>query len=147
MEVMDEETEVFSTVSNSKLLAVPYAFHAGTAGEVSNNPALAKAGPKGGVPSQNWSLFGNSKSNPEKDKLGTTDSTDVAFVTNNKDRLRITADGQIITGDGKFTIGKTNINDKQYNALKKRFSELNDTGRTNEEQREEDNKKPKRFGE
>ena len=103
--IMDEETEVFSTVSNSKLLAVPYAFHAGTAGEVSNNPALAKAGPKGGVPSQNWSLFGNSKSNPEKDKLGTTDSTDVVFVTNNKERLRITADGQIITGDGKFTIG------------------------------------------
>jgi hypothetical protein len=103
--IMDDNTEEYKTISNSKLLAVPYAFHAGTASEVVNNDASSKAGPGRGVPSQNWSLFGNSKSNPKKDKLGTTDSTDVVFVTNNIERLRITADGEIQTGDGKFTIG------------------------------------------
>lgn len=49
--------------------------------------------------------------------------------------------------DGKFTVGKTKITDKQYKALKKRFSELNNTGRTSEEQQKEDDKKPGRFGE
>lgn len=104
VEIMDSQTEQFTTVSNNKLLAVPYAFHAGTATNLVNENAIAR-GNKPGVPSQNWSLFGNSKSDPLKDKLGTTDSTDFVMVTNNKERLRITADGQIITGDGKFTIG------------------------------------------
>jgi hypothetical protein len=120
--IMDENTEEFTTVSNSKLLAVPYAFHAGTASEVVNNDQIVRKGPKDGVPSQNWSLFGNSKSDPEKDKLGTTDAADFVMVTNNIERLRITADGEIITGDGKFTIGgnlevqgdKTNINKDLY---------------------------------
>jgi hypothetical protein len=90
------------------LLAVPYAFHAGTAttlsGSVTNNKLWLTQKPDG-VPSQNWSLFGNSKSDPEKDKLGTTDATDFVFITNNEERLRITADGEIKTKGGKFTIG------------------------------------------
>lgn len=104
VEIMDNKSQEFTIVSNSKLLAVPYAFHAATASDIVNKDALAR-GKKPGVPSQNWSLFGNRNSNPLEDKLGTTDSTDLVMVTNNKERLRITADGQIITGDGKFTIG------------------------------------------
>lgn len=98
----------FSTISKSKLLAVPYAFHAATASKVVNgkSPTISNGpGNTPGVPSQNWSLFGNSKTNPEKDRLGTTDAADLVMVTNNIERLRITADGEIITGDGKFIIG------------------------------------------
>jgi hypothetical protein len=39
-----------------------------------------------------------------KDKLRTTDATDFVFITNNEERLRITADGEIKL-NGKFTIG------------------------------------------
>ncbi|MFH6769595.1 hypothetical protein V8G56_12660 [Gaetbulibacter aquiaggeris] len=108
IDIKDNKKGDFSTISSSKLLAVPYAFHAATASKIDdgkNNLNNNGPGNTAGVPSQNWSLFGNSKTNPEKDKLGTTDSTDMVFVTNNKERLRITADGQLITGDGKFTIG------------------------------------------
>jgi hypothetical protein len=31
----------------------------------------------------------------KKDKLGTTDAADFVFITNNEERLRITADGEI----------------------------------------------------
>jgi hypothetical protein len=31
----------------------------------------------------------------KEDKLGTTDATDFVFITNNEERLRITADGEI----------------------------------------------------
>jgi hypothetical protein len=97
----------FATISSSKLLAVPYAFHAGTASKIVDSSFTTdKLTQKStGVPSQNWSLFGNSKSDPEKDKLGTTDATDFVFITNNEERLRITADGEIKTKGGKFTIG------------------------------------------
>jgi hypothetical protein len=92
----------FTPISKSKLFAVPYAFHAGTAeklvmAEENQNSNDQK---KDGVPAQVWSLFGNSKINPEKDRLGTTDSADLVFISNNKERLRITAKGQLITADG-----------------------------------------------
>ncbi|RZK45456.1 MAG: hypothetical protein EOO94_04345, partial [Pedobacter sp.] len=82
----------FTTISNSKLLAVPYAFHSMTASRISGSTDNINSA---GVPSQNWSLFGNSRSNPETDKLGTTDSVDLVIVTNNRDRLRILADGNV----------------------------------------------------
>jgi hypothetical protein len=94
----------FTIISSTKLLAVPYAFHSGTANELissKNNQAESR----NGVPSQVWSLKGNSKTDPKRDKLGTTDAADLVMVTNDIERLRITADGEIITGDGKFTIG------------------------------------------
>lgn len=82
----------FNTISSSRLLAVPYAFHAGTAN------ALAGTGPANGrdpgVPANAWSLFGNSSSTPT-DKLGTTDNADLIMVTNNIERLRIQADGNV----------------------------------------------------
>ena len=66
---------------------------------------LAQAAAKRGVPSQNWSLFGNSKSDPAKDKLGTTDFTDLVLVTDNQDRLRITAAG-VVEIAGSLDIGE-----------------------------------------
>lgn len=84
---------VFTAISNSKLLAVPYAYHALTADKIVGNTSSVN-GP--GVPSQNWSLFGNSNSNANTDKLGTTDSVDLVIVTNNRDRLRILANGNVV---------------------------------------------------
>jgi hypothetical protein len=89
-----DETQ-FTSITNSKLLAVPYAFHAATAGKLSEKEITGNAN-KEGVPSQTWSLFGNSKTNPEKDKLGTTDSTDLVIITNNKERLRLLNSGELV---------------------------------------------------
>lgn len=85
----------FSTISNSKLLAVPYAFHAGTAGKLSGTESGKEINGPGGVPSQSWSLFGNSNTNPAKDHLGTTDNSDLIVITNNTERMKITANGDI----------------------------------------------------
>lgn len=87
----------YQLMGASQLLSVPYAFHALTAGEIIGNSELNV---KSGVPSQTWSLFGNSKTDPAKDRLGTTDNTDLVFITDNKERLRITADGKLITPGG-----------------------------------------------
>jgi hypothetical protein len=84
----------FTSISNSKLLAVPYAFHAITAERVSNNGNTSGA-VSAGSPSNSWLLFGNRNSNPENDQLGTTDSVDLKVITNNIDRLRIYGNGNI----------------------------------------------------
>jgi hypothetical protein len=82
----------YTIISDSKLLAVPYAFHAATAAELTNAQSEG-SGP--GVPAQVWTLFGNSNTNPLVDKLGTTDLADLVFVTNNIERLRIESNGDI----------------------------------------------------
>ncbi len=103
----DEEND-YTSVSISKLLTVPYAFHAATASKISAGNEI-KGG--GGVPSQNWSLFGNSKSDPEKDKLGTTDDADLVLVTNDEERMRIFSNGDInmkksLSIDENLTVAK-----------------------------------------
>lgn len=89
--IKDKGESDFSIISNSKLLAVPYAFHALTASELVNINKDALDG----IPSQTWSLFGNRNSDSDIDKLGTTDYVDLVLVTNNLERLRITKDGDI----------------------------------------------------
>lgn len=89
--------ENYQLMGASQLLSVPYAFHALTAGETIGSSELNV---KSGVPAQAWSLFGNSKTDPAKDKMGTTDNTDLVFITDDKERLRITADGKLITPGG-----------------------------------------------
>lgn len=62
------------------------------------DPTPGKSGddhPGRGVPAQSWSLFGNSKSNAAKDKLGTTDFVDLVLVTNNQEGIRLTAEGDV----------------------------------------------------
>ncbi len=95
--IRDKGQAAFSIISNSRLLAVPYAFHAATANALTNdkgNSGMVPTGNSPGVPSQNWSLFGNSKTDL-LDKLGSTDYADLIIVTNNIERLRITADGNV----------------------------------------------------
>lgn len=64
--------------------------HPGVApGESPNDP-----GP-GGVPANVWSLFGNSNSDSTQDVLGTTDFQALVMKTNDQERLRIKATGEI----------------------------------------------------
>jgi cytoskeletal protein CcmA (bactofilin family) len=96
--IQDGAKNGFSTVSSSRLLAVPYAFHALTASQLSANPnARAAAGPAPsvGAPANVWATFGNTGTNPGTDRMGTMDYVDLIFVTNKTERLRITKDGDI----------------------------------------------------
>ncbi len=87
----------FTSISNSQLLAVPYAFHAITASKLSDNSVRTDAvnAPTPGVPANVWSLQGNYNSDPQKDRLGTTDFVDLVVITNNLERLRVLANGNI----------------------------------------------------
>lgn len=92
--IREKSTGVFAVISNSELLAVPYAFHAVTASRLAEGgPGMENNGP--GVPANVWSLKGNSNTNPLVDKLGTTDNKDLILVTNNIERFKITAAGDI----------------------------------------------------
>lgn len=88
----------FAAISESKLLAVPYAFHAISAskltGDDRSDHSINSRNPNG-VPSQVWSLKGNSNTDPSRDRLGTTDAADLIFITNNEERLKISSDGNI----------------------------------------------------
>ena len=99
--IKEGANSAFTEISNSKLLAVPYAYYAATAAQLVGPTASASGSntssgsTTAGIPSQSWSLFGNSTSDPTKDKLGTTDAADLVLVTNNIERLRIYANGNI----------------------------------------------------
>jgi hypothetical protein len=80
----------YRPIGVSQLLSVPYALHSGTASNL-----ITTDSPDNGIPGQVWSLFGNSKSSPPEDKLGTTDDADLMIVTNNIERLRIKSDGDV----------------------------------------------------
>lgn len=87
----------YSTISDSKLLSVPYAFHANTASKLTMNGNNIgnnnlNTGTAHGVPANVWSLQGNRNSNPENDKLGTTDTAGLSIVTNDIERIEVTTD-------------------------------------------------------
>ena len=86
----------FRVMGTSELLSVPYALYAGLAGGVSTDLSKLASLNRPGVPSQVWSLFGNSGVNPLTDRLGTTDAADLVLITNNIDRLTITSAGDIL---------------------------------------------------
>ena len=88
----DDETD-FITISDSKMLSVPYAFFAATAGELSETSGQrgGTADPYGKV----WTLLANYQTIPGRDKLGTGDMADLVIVTNNLERMRVLADGDI----------------------------------------------------
>jgi len=87
-------------MGTTQFLSVPYALHAKTAESLVLEETSILKGATPGVPSQTWSLFGNSKTDSEKDKIGTTDAADLVFITDNIERLRITKAGKLITADG-----------------------------------------------
>ncbi|MDB5198496.1 MAG: Legionella vir region protein [Chitinophagaceae bacterium] len=117
--IKDKGQSDFMTISNSKLLAVPYAFHAGTAAKLSDDNATSTSesavtttsttssstNTTSTSPSANWSLKGNVGSNPAKDKLGTGDFVDLLLVTNNTERIRILANGNVVVAND-LTVNK-----------------------------------------
>ncbi len=92
MEMDEKGGSDFKAIGVAQLLSVPYALHSGTAESVSGPD---RNGDDPGVPSYNWSLFGNSESNPPVDKLGTTDNKYLSVVTNNIERMKIGEGGDI----------------------------------------------------
>lgn len=117
--IKDKGSSSFTTISNSKLLAVPYAFHAGTASQLVNQKASGSsdvstiaassssttvATSVSGVPSAPWMTKGNSATDPLTDHLGTTDAADLVIITNNIERLRISLNGDVDLKN-KLTVG------------------------------------------
>lgn len=118
MEVsIQDRNKNFTTISNSRLLAVPYAFHAATASQLvgtnlnSLGMTSVMAANSPGTPSQTWSLAGNSVVSPT-DKLGTTTASDLVLITSNIERMRIFANGDIkVKGNVELnTTGGSTIN-------------------------------------
>jgi len=114
--IKDKDQTDFATVSSNKLMAVPYAIYAGTADKLVDQntiPTSSFAPPEPGVISTEWSVFGNAKTDASgnifrTNSLGTTDFVDLVMITDNEDRMRILAGGDIKT-KLNFEIGK-NLN-------------------------------------
>lgn len=123
--IRDKGQGGFSTISSSKLMAVPYAIHAVTANRLSENKQISTssfAPPEPGVISTSWSVFGNAKTDASgnifrTNSLGTTDFVDLIMITDNVERLRMLATGDIRT-KLNFEIGQNlNIGQNMYVAL------------------------------
>lgn len=103
--IKDKDKSSFAIISNSKLLAVPYAFHAETASKLVESSIKEGASVSAsatlttplstGIPAAVWTLKGNTYSNPMYDHLGTGDSVDLIIVSNNKERVRIAGNGDM----------------------------------------------------
>jgi len=86
---MDEKGgDDFLSLSNAKLLSVPYAFHAGSAAKLREPGGSDKAG-------SFWKTQGNVGTFPHYQFIGTTDFKDFIFKTNWTERMRITAGGDV----------------------------------------------------
>ncbi len=93
MELAMDETggRDFHSINASQLMAVPYAFHAATAGDLAsghNDDGSEKT-------AAFWKVNGNELTFPGPHFIGTLDYKDFVMKTNNQERLRITADGDI----------------------------------------------------
>jgi predicted acyltransferase (DUF342 family) len=92
--IRDEVSKAFITISDSKLLAVPYAFHAATASELVETAHNGRS-TFNTNPDKHWSVFGNEGTSSSINKLGTTDKADLVIVTADQERMRITNPGNI----------------------------------------------------
>lgn len=97
MELNIDETggSNFKAIHSTRLMAVPYAFHALTANELTSNP-MTKSSRATGLPF--WTLIGNNNIDVENRDhfIGTRDSVDFVFKTNSLQRMVIQADGTLI---------------------------------------------------
>ena len=82
----------FVSLSSSKLMAVPYAFHAGTADAVVGEEASGRSDLG---PSAFWKVNGNNMTFPGSMFMGTIDFKDLVFKTNSIEAMRIAASGDI----------------------------------------------------
>ena len=100
MDLLDD----YVSLSSTKLLAVPYAYHAGTASVISgsynayvipgssNGIGVTAGGP---VKATSWQSSGNLQINPLNEYLGNGDSLDLLIKTNGIERIRVIASGNI----------------------------------------------------
>jgi hypothetical protein len=99
MEVSIKDKTGFAAISNSKLLAVPYAFHALTANSLTGNGTSAPGSTieslRTGIPSNTWSTFGNLGTTPENDALGTADFADLIIISGDVERIRVLKEGNV----------------------------------------------------
>lgn len=85
----------FKLLGSSRLLAVPYAFHAGTAESLQPAGNGEKNGCNApGIPF--WNLQGNTLVNDTCHFIGTTVAVDLVFKTNQAERMRITKEGKLL---------------------------------------------------
>lgn len=99
MEVSIKDNSGFATISNSKLLAVPYAFHALTANSLAGSGGSFPGGTtdvlRTGIPSNTWTTFGNTGTNPVDAALGTADAADLIIITSDVERIRVLTGGNV----------------------------------------------------
>ncbi len=90
MELAVDETANgdYIPLSATRLMAVPYAFHAGTADQLKGDDGQEKT-------SSFWKVNGNELTFPGPHFIGTTDNKDFVMKTNNQERMRITAAGAV----------------------------------------------------
>lgn len=100
------EEDNFQPISKSRLLAVPYAFHAGTAENIltkteGNGPP---AGVGNGVNSA-WKITGNSNIIDSIHAFGTTNGEDIVFMTDSIERMRLESGGTLEVGSLRYPSG------------------------------------------
>jgi hypothetical protein len=88
----------FALVGSNELYAVPYAYHAATASELIEGTTIDLPTKKS--QSIYWLTGGNDKTSPGEHFVGTVDSTDLVFKTNNVTRLVLTKQGQLQVKSG-----------------------------------------------
>jgi len=89
----------YETISSSRLLAVPYAFHAGSAEKLAGSE---EGGTRNG--SVYWHVLGNTGTSPLYAFIGTKDYQDFVMKTNNTEVMRLTAQGEVVM-DGDLSVG------------------------------------------
>ncbi|RLD19007.1 MAG: hypothetical protein DRI69_09385, partial [Bacteroidetes bacterium] len=98
--IKDDASGNFAIISDSRLLSVPYAFHAATAAALvdgnnsSHGSGVEETGSESGIESPYWTVYGNKRAR-QLSKLGTTDDVDLVIVTKNAERLRVLSQGDI----------------------------------------------------
>lgn len=96
MEVaMQDEFGFFSTISNNKLLAVPYAFHAGSADNLVMDQLMKRSSDCNATGLPFWTTIGNNNVDTICHFIGTRNFVDVLFKTDGIERMRIKANGDI----------------------------------------------------
>ena len=89
MDMALETDDEYISIATTRLLSVPYAFHAGTAGELTGGNGTEKAaGPY-------WKTNGNDGVLDKYQFLGTTDAKALVFRTNNQERMRLLPGGDL----------------------------------------------------
>ncbi len=106
----DGRKDQFTVLGASQLLAVPYAFHAGSAETIHFHESLEKSDcfrVAAGLPF--WTVNGNAKVDDACHFIGTTVDEDLVFKTNNIERMRIQAAGDIEMPGNLFINGNLKI--------------------------------------